>query len=73
MNVMEYYDEMGHCPNCEKLKALEILMKYISIQVLEDDLFDYYIHDRQYVSTLSSSTMTKQEYELLKKVGFKTK
>ena len=27
MNVMEYYEQMGNCPRCKKLKALENISK----------------------------------------------
>ena len=78
--LVENYERLNHLPTpetkakidslllepSEPLKALEIIKKYISIKVDEDDFIPYYIKDEQYVSSRSCKVMSKEEYELLK-------
>ena len=54
----------------KKLKALEIIKKYVAIDELIDDgeLFMYSIRDKQYISSRSCLVMTDEEYKLLKEV-----
>lgn len=64
-----YHRETPELETIEKeLKALEILKKYVSIQESNGDLFDYFIVDKQYVSSGSCNVITNKEYDLLKEV-----
>lgn len=56
--------------NSLKLKALEIIKKYVAIDELinDGDFFMYSIRDKQYISSRSCLVMTNEEYELLKEV-----
>ena len=52
------------------LKALEIIKKYVSVEdsKCSGELFDYFIEDKQYISSRSCNVISKEEYELLKEV-----
>ena len=52
----------------KKLKALEIIKKYINIEETGGDLFPYHIEEYQYTSSSSEKIITKEEYELLKEI-----
>lgn len=54
--------------NQNKLKALEIIKKYINIRESYDELFPYEIVDKQYISNSSELLISKEEYNLLKEV-----
>ena len=55
----------------KELEALEIIKKYITIDVLTDndgELFMYSIRDKQYISSRSCKVMNDEEYKILKEV-----
>lgn len=58
-NVMEYYDELGHCPSCKKIKALKILIKCC--------LLTKYPNGYELAFT-TKIEISKEEYDLLKEI-----
>ena len=53
----------------KELKALEIFMKYVSFQEIDDDFFKYEVVDKQYVSNRSALLISEKEYALVKEVS----
>ena len=57
MNVMEYYENMNYCPNCRKLKALEIIKQH--------KLLNYVIKNPKFAAVYKLSA---EEIEQLKEI-----
>lgn len=79
MNVMEYYEEMGHCPSCKKLKALEIIkvILFSKLKVFETTekaeettitKGNYYVIEFRVGKEKEQLYIPKEEYDLLKEV-----
>ena len=65
-NVMEEYEKLGYCPNCKKLKALEIIKdKRVNIPWFFDPVVKDYI---DYNVWCGAENLTKEEFKLLKEV-----
>ena len=56
MNVIEHYENMNYCPNCKKLKALEIIK---NLPQEEKEML---------INAVYTYTKNEEEYELLKEV-----
>ena len=62
---MEEYEKMGYCPNCRKLKALEIIKPFISLEIYKEDSYVQYI---LWFNGKDKVLISKEEYDLLKEI-----
>lgn len=50
----------------KELEMLQIFLKYVSFQEIDDDFFSYEVVDKQYVSNRSELLISDEEYCLIK-------
>lgn len=80
LQALSYLDDIAHGRKmiydahslalqiAQDLEVLEIIKKYVDFKETDDDLFNYFVEDKQYVSNRSDNIITRKEYEKVKEV-----